>query len=118
MHAGGAAAHGMFESYGSASELTCAGFLQPGRVTPVFSRFAETEQVACHVGHLARVQQCRACEHVRAATTRPAGQAWVSALVCELGSLIDAVAAEANHEQHRRRQKRLDAAYDGIAQRE
>jgi len=40
VHARGAAAHGVFESYGTAAELTCADFLQPGRVTPVFTRFS------------------------------------------------------------------------------
>lgn len=40
VHARGAGAHGHFESYGSASRLTCAQFLQPGVVTPVFVRFS------------------------------------------------------------------------------
>ncbi|HEY7627883.1 MAG TPA: catalase [Ilumatobacteraceae bacterium] len=40
VHARGAAAHGVFESYGTAAQLTSAGFLQPGRVTPVFTRFS------------------------------------------------------------------------------
>ncbi|MFN8023220.1 MAG: catalase [Acidimicrobiales bacterium] len=40
VHARGAGAHGVFESYGTASELTMAGFLQPGRRTPVFTRFS------------------------------------------------------------------------------
>ncbi len=40
VHARGAAAHGVFESYGTAAEYTCADFLQPGRVTPVFTRFS------------------------------------------------------------------------------
>ena len=40
VHARGAAAHGVFESYGTAAEFTCAGFLQPGRTTPVFTRFS------------------------------------------------------------------------------
>ena len=40
VHARGAAAHGVFESYGTAGRLTCADFLQPGRVTPVFTRFS------------------------------------------------------------------------------
>jgi catalase len=40
VHARGAAAHGVFESYGTASEITTAGFLQPGKVTPVFTRFS------------------------------------------------------------------------------
>ncbi|PWH06429.1 catalase HPII [Brachybacterium endophyticum] len=40
VHARGAAAHGRFESYGTAGELTVADFLAPGRVTPVFTRFS------------------------------------------------------------------------------
>jgi catalase len=40
VHARGAAAHGVFESYGTASEISCADFLQPGRSTPVFTRFS------------------------------------------------------------------------------
>jgi len=40
VHARGAAAHGVFESYGTAGDITCAGFLQPGRVTPLFTRFS------------------------------------------------------------------------------
>jgi catalase len=40
VHARGSAAHGVFESYGTASEFTCADFLQPGVHTPVFTRFS------------------------------------------------------------------------------
>ena len=40
VHARGAGAHGVFESYGSAAEVTSAQFLQPGVVTPVFTRFS------------------------------------------------------------------------------
>jgi catalase len=40
VHARGAGAHGVFESYGTASDITSAGFLQPGRSTPVFTRFS------------------------------------------------------------------------------
>src|SRR5215204_6776633 len=40
VHARGAGAHGVFESYGTAAEVTSAQFLQPGRVTPVFVRFS------------------------------------------------------------------------------
>jgi len=40
VHARGAAAHGVFEAYGNAGELTSADFLQAGRVTPVFTRFS------------------------------------------------------------------------------
>ena len=40
VHARGAAAHGVFEAYDGADELTCAGFLQPGVRTPVFTRFS------------------------------------------------------------------------------
>ncbi|MGI4886204.1 MAG: catalase [Janthinobacterium lividum] len=40
IHARGVGAHGYFEAYGNASELTRAGFLQPGAVTPVFTRFS------------------------------------------------------------------------------
>jgi catalase len=40
VHARGAAAHGVFESYGTASEVTKAGFLQAGRTTEVFVRFS------------------------------------------------------------------------------
>jgi catalase len=40
VHARGAAAHGVFESYGTATEITAADFLQPGRTTPVFTRFS------------------------------------------------------------------------------
>jgi catalase len=40
VHARGAAAHGVFESYGAAAGLTAADFLQPGRITPVFTRFS------------------------------------------------------------------------------
>ncbi len=40
VHARGTAAHGVFESYGTAVDITSADFLQPGRVTPVFTRFS------------------------------------------------------------------------------
>ena len=41
VHARGAAAHGVFESYGTASDVTRAGFLQgKGTKTPVFVRFS------------------------------------------------------------------------------
>ena len=40
VHARGTAAHGVFESYGTASRLTSADFLQEGRTTPVFTRFS------------------------------------------------------------------------------
>src|SRR4051812_26234385 len=40
VHARGTGVHGIFESYGNASELTSADFLQPGRTTPVFVRFS------------------------------------------------------------------------------
>ncbi|MGD9702540.1 MAG: catalase [Acidimicrobiia bacterium] len=40
VHARGTAAHGVFEAYGNAAELTSADFLQAGRVTPVFTRFS------------------------------------------------------------------------------
>jgi catalase len=40
VHARGAAAHGVFEAFDSAAQLTCAGFLQPGVRTPVFTRFS------------------------------------------------------------------------------
>jgi catalase len=40
VHARGVAAHGYFEAYGNATELTKAHFLQPGVVTPVFTRFS------------------------------------------------------------------------------
>ncbi|MFI5783342.1 catalase [Nocardia sp. NPDC051570] len=40
VHARGAAAHGRFEAYGNAAEVTKAGFLQEGRTTPVFVRFS------------------------------------------------------------------------------
>ena len=40
VHARGTAAHGVFESYGTAVDITAADFLQPGRVTPVFTRFS------------------------------------------------------------------------------
>jgi len=40
VHARGAAAHGVFESYGTASEFCAADFLQPDRVTPLFTRFS------------------------------------------------------------------------------
>ncbi|WIY82436.1 catalase [Propionimicrobium sp. PCR01-08-3] len=40
VHARGAAAHGYFEGYGTASSLTKAGFLAKGKVTPVFTRFS------------------------------------------------------------------------------
>ncbi|WP_086825074.1 catalase [Allokutzneria sp. NRRL B-24872] len=40
VHARGAAAHGTFTAYGNASSVTKAGFLQPGRLTPVFTRFS------------------------------------------------------------------------------
>src|SRR5271156_6438837 len=38
VHARGAAAHGMFESYGTAASVTKAGFLADKVVTPVFVR--------------------------------------------------------------------------------
>ena len=40
VHARGAAAHGVFESYGTAAAITSADFLQAGRITPVFTRFS------------------------------------------------------------------------------
>ena len=41
VHARGAAAHGVFESYGTAASVTKAGFLaEKGRQTPVFVRFS------------------------------------------------------------------------------
>jgi catalase len=41
VHARGAAAHGVFESYGTAAAVTKAGFLAgKGRKTPVFTRFS------------------------------------------------------------------------------
>jgi catalase len=40
VHARGTAAHGVFESYGTAADICSADFLQPGRVTPVFTRFS------------------------------------------------------------------------------
>ena len=40
VHARGVAAHGYFEAYGTASDLTRADFLQPGVKTPVFTRFS------------------------------------------------------------------------------
>ena len=40
VHARGAAAHGVFTSYGTAASLTRAAFLQEGVETPVFTRFS------------------------------------------------------------------------------
>ena len=40
MHARGAAAHGIFESYGTAASVTKAGFLAKGKKTEVFTRFS------------------------------------------------------------------------------
>src|SRR3978361_1371233 len=40
VHARGAAAHGFFESYGTAAAVTKAGFLRKGRTTEVFTRFS------------------------------------------------------------------------------
>ncbi len=40
VHARGAAAHGVFEGYGTASTVTHAAFLEEGRQTPVFTRFS------------------------------------------------------------------------------
>ncbi|HEY9291048.1 MAG TPA: catalase [Microlunatus sp.] len=40
VHARGAAAHGVFEGYGTADRITKAGFLAQGRRTPVFTRFS------------------------------------------------------------------------------
>ncbi len=40
VHARGVGVHGSFEAYGNADDVTCAGFLQAGRVTPVFTRFS------------------------------------------------------------------------------
>ncbi len=40
VHARGAAAHGVFEAYGSAASVTKAGFLAKDAVTPVFTRFS------------------------------------------------------------------------------
>src|ERR1700761_3263690 len=41
VHARGAAAHGVFESYGAAGSVTKAGFLaEKGRQTEVFARFS------------------------------------------------------------------------------
>jgi len=40
VHARGAAAHGVFEGYGTADHITVAGFLAKGKQTPVFTRFS------------------------------------------------------------------------------
>ncbi|QDP97487.1 catalase [Microlunatus elymi] len=40
VHARGAAAHGVFEGYGTADKITKAGFLAKGKQTPVFTRFS------------------------------------------------------------------------------
>ncbi|OUZ10997.1 catalase HPII [Aeromicrobium sp. PE09-221] len=40
VHARGAAAHGVFRSFGRASSFCCAQFLQPEQETPVFVRFS------------------------------------------------------------------------------
>ncbi|QCY48577.1 Catalase HPII [Glutamicibacter creatinolyticus] len=40
VHARGAGAFGQFTSYGTAESICAAGFLEPGRVTRVFSRFS------------------------------------------------------------------------------
>ncbi|MDO3685040.1 catalase [Micromonospora sp. C28ISP2-4] len=40
VHARGAGAHGTFVAYGTAEEVTRAGFLKKGRETPVFVRFS------------------------------------------------------------------------------
>jgi catalase len=40
VHARGVGAHGYFEAYDNAQALTRAAFLQPGTVTPVFTRFS------------------------------------------------------------------------------
>ena len=40
VHARGAAAHGVFEGYGTAESFCCAAFLRQGVRTPVFTRFS------------------------------------------------------------------------------
>ncbi|RSM70051.1 catalase HPII [Actinoplanes sp. ATCC 53533] len=40
VHARGTGAHGLFTAYGTAAEITRAGFLRKGAVTPVFVRFS------------------------------------------------------------------------------
>ncbi|WP_121258364.1 catalase [Nocardioides ferulae] len=40
VHARGAGAHGVFEGYGTADDITIAGFLKKGVTTPVFTRFS------------------------------------------------------------------------------
>ncbi|MGN6299702.1 MAG: catalase, partial [Angustibacter sp.] len=40
VHARGAGAHGVFEAYGTADDVTSAGFLRKGRTTDVFVRFS------------------------------------------------------------------------------
>src|ERR1700723_2147310 len=40
VHARGSAAHGIFESYGTAGSVTKAGFVAKKTVTPVFARFS------------------------------------------------------------------------------
>ena len=40
VHARGAGAHGIFEGYGTADDVTVAGFLAKGKETPVFVRFS------------------------------------------------------------------------------
>ncbi|RYE89822.1 MAG: catalase, partial [Cytophagaceae bacterium] len=40
VHARGVAAHGYFEAYDDNANLSRAAFLQPGAVTPVFTRFS------------------------------------------------------------------------------
>ncbi|MBC9226555.1 catalase [Aeromicrobium sp. 636] len=40
VHARGSGVHGVFEGYGTAADVTHAGFLQKGVTTPVFTRFS------------------------------------------------------------------------------
>ena len=46
---------------------------------------------------------------------REDGRVVLAATDCDLDALIDSLAAEANHETSRRRQRRLDAAFDALS---
>lgn len=71
-----------------------------------------TDEVAAALRDLQLLD--RECERVVFRTRSHPGGAVLTATDAELEELVGAVAAEANHEPDRRRQQRLDAAFDAL----
>jgi hypothetical protein len=55
-----------------------------------------------------------ACERIVFGARMVDGSVLIEATDDDLDTLIESVAAEANHEPNRRRQRRLDAAYEAL----